>query len=634
MTPRTGRLTAIIIGATIFAGYAGAARAQVPEIIVLFDRSGSMSRPGTCGGGFNMARCGMNLLTDLSNTANPLFNFVPFGVGEANFYFWEFRSRAGDPDPVLPFPAEAALARNLSAGEDNLVFHINTVARPRLDDTADPDYDPPNNSTDFTPLAQTYCRAISELPAGDVERHIVIVSDGLQLPTGATAIDCQGPNRATGADIDFPPLDEPLNPTCRSNGPGVPATWFASHTGGALDGIQIGSWQGNMIDMALSGSLHIPAGDFPECGPVPAFLTGAFQPINANPFILNAIFLEPFLSATSTFTIRGAVGSGDDAGSGVGSPGSLAALSSPTPTGTEIIDILAAIASVTGGRLTIPDRPAGSDPFALPARPADANNDGCVNTADFDLIQQFFGQEIDYANPDTLRADITGDGIVNDRDYIGLSQHFGEGCTTPPEPLPKQNSVLFGFDNIADWSSPEAPLIQSSIRTQGTASVKVGKDENRFRTVRSVPFSTALFKGLVNGGRKGTEKIAYDIFIPPNPSHPHALGHTQLFVNCPSANLFNVFLGNVDLNGAPGAFTTASFHLPDRVRDVMLSHKPKVDFSFKIVVNAKDGDQVLDNMRFVDGDGKHHRCGSPRRRHDRKHGFVGHHHRSHVPGRR
>jgi hypothetical protein len=586
MRLRKAHLAAIAIGVAIAGGYAGAAHAQ-REVVVLFDRSGSMSRTSSdpnCSG-LTMARCGLNYLVNSSSTANPL-NGIIF-ESDVNYYFWEFRARIGAANQVLAFPSETTTAfPAYSAGDGNLIQHINGVAIPRLTT------DVPDSSTDLTPLAQAYCQAVNFLATKTAERNIVLISDGLHTPVGPTGIDCQGPDRTTGTDIHFPDLSPniPLIKRCRSED----QQWYASQDGlPTAYGIQIGSWQGNMIDMALTGALHITS--IPDCSGTFPHPTAFVRP-NATPFIMNAKFLE-FLETPVPFSLS--AGGVDDS---AGSSGSFSALAAPAPTGNELIDILAGVSHATGGRLTIPGRPGGvGDPFALPTQDADANEDGCVNTADFNRIQQFFGQQVDFTNPISILADVNGDGVINDRDYTGLSQHFGQGCTTPPGPLPRLNSVLFGFDSLADWSSPEAPLSQSANRRQGTSSLVVGKvGANQYRAVNSVPFSTALFQGLVTGGSNGTTKIKYDIFIPANPVDPFWIGQTQLFVSCPSANLYNVYLGAVDLTGKPlGAYSTVSFNLPTNVRNVMLSSTPKLDFSFKVVVNSKDANQLLDKMQFT-----------------------------------
>ena len=57
----------------------------------------------------------------------------------------------------------------------------------------------------------------------------------------------------------------------------------------------------------------------------------------------------------------------------------------------------------------------------------DANLDGHVNLADFNILASFFGQ----SGVNWLRADFTGDGMVNLNDFNVLAGHFGQGAGGP-----------------------------------------------------------------------------------------------------------------------------------------------------------------------------------------------------------
>ena len=149
---------------------------------------------------------------------------------------------------------------------------------------------------------------------------------------------------------------------------------------------------------------------------------------------------------------------------------------------------------------------------------------------------------------------------------------------------------LLGFETTQYWTSPQAPLsITGSRKTQGCFALQVGG--SGFRTVQSAPFRTPL-AGV-------TSTIAVDVFVPANQPNPSWLGAVQLYLNCPSANVFNSFIGQVELTGKPqGAFSTATFTLPPSL--VAALNTAHDDCSFSLAVNMSQTSEppVLDNLRF------------------------------------
>jgi hypothetical protein len=55
----------------------------------------------------------------------------------------------------------------------------------------------------------------------------------------------------------------------------------------------------------------------------------------------------------------------------------------------------------------------------------DANSDGCVDMADFELVNTNWGYAVP---PADARADLNGDGWVNDTDLLEVVQNWGSGC--------------------------------------------------------------------------------------------------------------------------------------------------------------------------------------------------------------
>ncbi|MCX7925474.1 MAG: hypothetical protein N2554_06665, partial [Fimbriimonadales bacterium] len=74
--------------------------------------------------------------------------------------------------------------------------------------------------------------------------------------------------------------------------------------------------------------------------------------------------------------------------------------------------------------LTLKGYPGGRQPTALgfvPARPGDADDNGCVDDADLLLVLFNFGGN-------HAQADLNRDGVVDDADLLEVLFHFGGGC--------------------------------------------------------------------------------------------------------------------------------------------------------------------------------------------------------------
>ncbi len=74
--------------------------------------------------------------------------------------------------------------------------------------------------------------------------------------------------------------------------------------------------------------------------------------------------------------------------------------------------------------LTLKGYPSGRQPTALgfvPARPGDADDNGCVDDADLLIVLFAFGSS-------SVQADVNGDGSVDDADLLMVLFNFGGGC--------------------------------------------------------------------------------------------------------------------------------------------------------------------------------------------------------------
>jgi hypothetical protein len=533
--------------------YAPAAEAQRRAILVLLDRSGSMFEDGECRGSGIQRKwdCGTeSALTWLGGIDT---------AGAANYFVWQLSSLAPDGIAFKDGSLSDPLTR------DEALTLIGALPGP-----------PSNDSN--TPLAGAFCDAIRLLRdyreqelAFNMELHLRLESDGLENST-PDLHDCFGTDSGTDGP-DFTPGN-------------LPVTYDFTEDPGRVNGLLLDSWQSKMYDFVLTAEAHAPYTPNAALDQATAFVP------NGSPVLFNFTvdFIEDFIDSGLSASARR--GGGD--GSGIAaSRAALAAAAGPS-TIEDFVAFLDGLTRATpgGGRLTrfgSGTLPPAGHPHAFHEVPSDVNDDNCVNSADFAFIQARYGQIVSPALPDTYRADVNLDGRVTSEDYLLLTQHYGEGCSTPPGPLPQLGAALLGFEYKPNWSSPQTAVVLDAVNhTEGTFSMKVGA--TGWRELKSVSFQSSQF-GPVKA------KLAYDIYIPKTTVNPGWLGQTLAFISIPSANINNLALGAVELTGKPkGAFTTATFNLPQNVRTAIGQNRAT---TLRLVVNSSDTGHLFDKIRLV-----------------------------------
>lgn len=151
---------------------------------------------------------------------------------------------------------------------------------------------------------------------------------------------------------------------------------------------------------------------------------------------------------------------------------------------------------------------------------------------------------------------------------------------------------MMGFENVSLWHSDQTTLVTSTrTPTQGCHAMDVPGANYRTLTTNS-SFSTPL------PGTSNT--LALDFFIPTGQPDPYWLGAVQMYAGCPSANMNNAYIGQVELTGKPvGAYSTLAFPIPDWIRNTLSA--PHTDCYFRIAVNMNltPSPPTLDNLRFL-----------------------------------
>ncbi|MBN2729627.1 MAG: hypothetical protein JXR53_10425 [Bacteroidales bacterium] len=146
---------------------------------------------------------------------------------------------------------------------------------------------------------------------------------------------------------------------------------------------------------------------------------------------------------------------------------------------------------------------------------------------------------------------------------------------------------ILGFENVANWSSPENLEFESSlIVTQGARSLNVNPDGG------SVGWAT-LWSDRFAADESGISIANYvNVDVLPN-----SAGEFQVSLHCPEHYIHNDWIGRQPLNTLPqGVWSRVSLEIPSHIRENLNTFAPycRVRYSF---INLT-GNLLLDKMSF------------------------------------
>jgi hypothetical protein len=199
------------------------------------------------------------------------------------------------------------------------------------------------------------------------------------------------------------------------------------------------------------------------------------------------------------------------------------------------------------------------------------------------ILQNTFGTTMPFPNPtgNEERADFPPYDLL--LDACGIPAPPGEN---PPE-------KMMSFDGPASefWAADVGTLTdESSNFTQGTASMAV--NAGGYVRLDGLPFRTWSVPMY------GSE-VELDVYVPPSQPEPYWFGSVALFINIPSAQLVNTFVGHVELTPCRPGWRTVSFTLPPQVRAALAEQHSNVRFGIAVNRPNDAPPVLLDNLRFA-----------------------------------
>ena len=158
-------------------------------------------------------------------------------------------------------------------------------------------------------------------------------------------------------------------------------------------------------------------------------------------------------------------------------------------------------------------------------------------------------------------------------------------------PLDGGNSSILGMEDPYEWTGDGAVTVGfSRTHTEGESSIAL--QTTNFHTIKSQAFQLLSPLGTT---------FTMDFFLPTQQPNPFFFGAVQMYVDCPSKNVFNQFVGQVELTGRPtGRFNTLSFPVPAAIRSSIGNSCN--DFDISIAVNVPfnaTGTYLIDNIRGI-----------------------------------
>lgn len=186
-----------------------------------------------------------------------------------------------------------------------------------------------------------------------------------------------------------------------------------------------------------------------------------------------------------------------------------------------------------------------------------------------------------YAERDWKGSDTTGT-IVTNAYYVRVNS--SEACAIA--------SHVMGFEDASKWQLIAGNGILSNNGTMSTLGTSMEISGNGWQQIRSSSFSTTCLNNIDN-------TLSMDLFVGLNQPNPYWIGEIQLYVHCPSANIYNQYIGQTMLDNMNiGAFNEVTFTLPPDVINLITSDHTDFSWSIALSTNPGSGPYYVDNMRF------------------------------------
>jgi hypothetical protein len=118
---------------------------------------------------------------------------------------------------------------------------------------------------------------------------------------------------------------------------------------------------------------------------------------------------------------------------------------------------------------------------------------------------------------------------------------------------------------------------------------------NGWTPITSIPLSSALLRGAATSSNLAA--VSFALNIPTTQPNPFWIGAAQMYITAPSANVFNAYMGQVELTPLPrGQFVRLNFVVPAEALHALTEDHPDVSFTLVLNVNAGTSGWLVDDL--------------------------------------
>jgi hypothetical protein len=155
--------------------------------------------------------------------------------------------------------------------------------------------------------------------------------------------------------------------------------------------------------------------------------------------------------------------------------------------------------------------------------------------------------------------------------------NFFDACAIDP-------MRTMSFEATSAWQVQNGTSTLSTDSVSGVRSLAV--TANGWTSLVSGPLSSALLRGAARSA--DLSQVSFALRIPESQPNPSWIGASQMYITSPSANVYNAYMGQVELTPLPrGGFVRLGFSIPAEALRVLTEDHP--DVSFTIILNVNPG---------------------------------------------
>jgi hypothetical protein len=179
-----------------------------------------------------------------------------------------------------------------------------------------------------------------------------------------------------------------------------------------------------------------------------------------------------------------------------------------------------------------------------------------------------------------------------------LDKAFGTFLAIPhlSNPCQQMPMQMMSFESLADWQvqgAGSATLSDQAVNGAQSLSVSAAG----WTPIVGTNVSSTLLRGAAKSTNLAA--VSFALNIPPNQPNQFWTGAAQMYISAPSANVFNAYMGQVELTSLPqGQFVRVGFTIPDYALHALTEDHPDVSFTIVLNVNPSVSGWLIDDLQI------------------------------------